>query len=204
MIFDEIMAIVLKRDDGTSVTLENGARFIGKMKGKGDLAYFHKLPPPAGERVLETIETKLDQQIPKDYRNILKRTNGPRLFEGHLSLYGAEDRISRSLRLEDQVAISILFENELFAVMNDTRWETGWMKIGSVTGWSTQLGLIANVSGQAAIMNDENRLLEFSSLRDMLMYVVNLLSIHVPDNGLEEGQFEPLDAALNSPFVVAN
>src|SRR5258708_732548 len=152
MTFDELLSILVQCDDQTSRSLPNGARFIRHLPNQGPLAFFHYLPTPADDETLSRIEAALGRTIPLQFRNLLKITNGPNLFDKHLSFNGAEERLSRSLKLEDQIAVSLLFENETFSLVRRARWNDGWMRIGAVSGWSTQHELQANVSGQCAIV----------------------------------------------------
>lgn len=163
MTFDDLQPILARCDDQTSRSLPNGARFVRQLT-EGPLAFLHYLPPPASDDVLLRIEAALGHTIPGEFRNMLKRANGPNLFDKHLSFFGAEEGLSRSLRLEDQIAVSLLFENETFSVIRRVRWNEGWMRIGVVSGWSTQHDLQANVSGQCAIISKAEHLSSSTAL----------------------------------------
>lgn len=203
MTFDDLQPVLARCDDQTSRSLANGARFIRQLPEKGPLAFFHCLPPPAKDDVLLRIETALGRTIPLQFRDMLKRTNGPCLFDKKLSFNGAEERLSRSLRLEDQIAVSLLFENETFSLVRRVRWNEGWMRIGVVNGWSTQHELQANVSGLCAIVSKAGASIEFDSFGDMLDALVRLISPLVPCSGLAEGEYDPLEKALCGLFSAA-
>lgn len=200
MTLDDLQPFLVRCDDQTSRHFPNGARFIRQLPEKGPLAFFHYLPPPASDDVLVRIEAALGHTIPNEFRNMLKRTNGPNLFDKHLSFFGAEERLLRSLRLEDQIAVSLLFENETFPVIRRVRWNEGWMRIGVISGWSTQHDLQGNVSGRCAIISKGGASVEFDSFGVLLDFLVGMISPLVPCSGLAEGENGPLEAALCDLF----
>ncbi|TPG39755.1 SMI1/KNR4 family protein [Sphingomonas koreensis] len=200
MTFDDLPPILARCDDQTSRHFPNGARFIRQLPEKGPLAFCHYLPPPANDDVLLRIEAALGRTIPLEFRDMLKRTNGPSLFDKHLSFFGANEGLSRSLRLEDQIAVSLLFENETFSLIRRARWNEGWMKIGVASGWSTQHELQANESGRCAIVNIVGASVEFDSFGAILDFLIEMISPLVPCSGLVEGEYGPLELALCDLF----
>lgn len=200
MTFDDLQPILARCDDQTSRSLPNGARFIRQLPEQGPLAFFHYLPSPANDEVLLRIEAALGRTIPLQFRDLLKRTNGPCLFDKQLSFNGAEERLSRSLKLEDHIAVSLLFENETFSVARRARWNDGWMRIGAVSGWSTQNELQANVLGLCAIVSKDGASIELDSFGEMLAVLVGIVSPLVPCSGLTEDEYGPLETALCNLF----
>ncbi len=97
MSFDELHSVLVRCDNQTSRFLPNGARFIRHLPNKGPLAFFHYLPAPADDEVILRIEAALGRTIPLQFRDMLKITNGPNLFDKHLIFNGAEERLSRSV-----------------------------------------------------------------------------------------------------------
>jgi hypothetical protein len=205
MTFDDLQATILRCDDETSRSLGDGARFIRHLPSQGTLAFLHYLPAPADEEVMLRIEAALGRVIPLEFRQFLKRSNGPDLFDKALSFNGAEERLSRSLRIEDQIAVSLLFQNKTFSVARRARWNDGWMRIGAVSGWSTQHELQANASGRFAIVSQEGKSIEFECLGEMLGLLVGIISPLVPCSGLGliESARGPLENALCALFPVA-
>ncbi len=202
MTFDDLLAILERCDDSSSVVFATGARFIRKLPGRGPLAFLHHLPAPADDAALQGVEGKLGRSIPMDFRAFLARSNGPTLFDLHLTFFGAEQRISRSLRLEDQIAISLLFENETFALTQADRWAAGWMRIGAVSGWNTQHELQASADGRCAIVNQDGATIDFADFGALMELLVDILSPLVPCAGLasDEKLIRPLEAALGGLF----
>jgi hypothetical protein len=200
MTFDDLHSVLVRCDNQTSRLFPNGARFIRHLPNKGPLAFFHYLPAPAIDKVLLRIEAALGRTIPLQFRRMLKITNGPNLFDKHLSFNGAEERLSRSLRLEDQNAVSLLLENETFSLAQRARWADGWMKIGAVSGWSTQHDLQTNVSGRCAIVSKEGASIEFDSFGEMLGLLVEIILPLIPCSGLAEGEYDLLETALCGLF----
>jgi len=101
------------------------------------------------------------------------------------------------LRLEDQVAVSLLFENQAFSF---ARRNEGWMRIGAVSGWSTQHELHANLSGLCAIVSKNGESIEFDSFGKMLAFLVRLIAPLLPCTGLADGEYGPLEEALCGLF----
>lgn len=146
------------------------------------------------------IEAALGRTISLQFRDLLKITNGPSLFDKRICFNGAVENILRRLRLEDQVAVSLLFENEMFSLTRRTRWNAGWMKIGVVNGWDTQHQLEANFSGKCAIVSRDGASVGFSSFSEMLDFIVGIISPIIPCSGLAEDEYGPLEFALCNLF----
>lgn len=201
MTIDELETFLGKCDDGSSRTLANGARFIRHLPHKGVLFFQHRLLAPAEEAALQNVEVSLGRAIPTAFRDFLKWSNGARLFDNSIGMLGAVDRISRSLRLEDEVAISLLFDNELFSIMQPVRWSAGWMRIGYLSGYSSQHELQANASGACAIVNKEGGAIEFPSFDKMMAWLINMLAPLVPCAGLADADYPVLEARVVGIFA---
>ena len=151
MLFAELKKALLACDDDSSQKLASGSRFIRHLPDQGSLAFLHRLYAPAADETRHRIGIALGRSPPTQVADFLAWSNGARLFDCALAIYGYSENLFRSLDLQDETAISLLWENKTFTAMAPRRWEAGWMRIGSVVGWSTRLALEAqNLSALTA------------------------------------------------------
>jgi hypothetical protein len=75
------------RKYGTEL-LENGTELICKTPHIAPLAWCHQVYPPLDEKYIYELELEMRINIPKDYQDFLKETNGTKLFNSGLKLYG--------------------------------------------------------------------------------------------------------------------
>jgi hypothetical protein len=120
------------------------------------------------------------------------------MFDKTIHIYGYVETLSRSTKLEDQSAISIMFENQTFARAAPERWTAGWMKAGAVTGWSTRLSLEIHTSGRCAIVSDDGNTVEHDSFGDMMRQIVERVAPCFTCSGAIDDTYAEVEAALVS------
>jgi hypothetical protein len=130
MVFAELEPILLACDDPSSPLLSNGDRFIRHLPDQGPLAFLHCLYAPAAPEVPRRVQTAMGRDVPNDVRDFLQRANGAAMFDKTIHIYGYVESLSRSTKLHNQTAISLLFENQTFARAAPNRWTAGWVKVG--------------------------------------------------------------------------
>jgi hypothetical protein len=77
--------------------LENGTELICRTPHIAPLAWCHKIFPPLHEKYIYDLEKQMRLNIPPDYQNFLKDTNGINLFSSGLKLYGMRFNFNRNL-----------------------------------------------------------------------------------------------------------
>ncbi len=198
MDLDRIFERLRACDNDTSVRLDGGAHFIAQLSEQGPLAFLHYLFAPVTDLRLAEAERMLGT-LPEDYRTLLQRTNGALWFDKAIFLFGcAGPSRQRGLRLEDQSAFSLELENKIFAGMESAAWLDGWMRIGGVTGWSSQLSMVMNRDGRAAIAEAAGKRMEFESLEQMLARVIEGVAPCFSCAGRLDPSYADLEAALSS------
>jgi hypothetical protein len=198
MIFAELEPILLACDDASSRVLTNGSRFIRNLPERGPLAYLHYLYGTAGAGVEERIQQGLGRILPIEVRTFLRHTNGATMFDKSIYIYGFVETPSRSTRLQDQTAVSLLLENETFKRTSPDRWASGWTKVGALTGWDTVLSLEAHASGRCAILSRDKGAVEHSSFAEMLTRIVERVGVCFECAGALDSTYGELEAALAS------
>ena len=134
--------------------------------------------------------------------DFLDWSDGATLFDATVAIYGFVEYPSRSLDLQDQTALSLSFENEIFAAVSPERWGAVWMRIGSLVGWSTRLVLEAHESGQCAISCENGPSKEHRDFLQMLETVVGRVGSCFTCSGVIDVSYRELEAALVSLIQV--
>lgn len=153
MNFAAIADVLSSCDDPTSVRLSTGARFIRKLPVNASLAYLHKLYPALPPDRVPLLLREISVQDSGDFVAFLLGANGATLFGNTFHIFGFADceDVSRSLELEAQRAISIVWKNELHRDVEPQAWSEGWRVIGSMSGWSTQLQIWLHLDGRCML-----------------------------------------------------
>jgi len=185
-------------EDDTSIVLPNGARFVRKLPGDAPLAFLHTLYPPLKNCDIAIQEAALGRRLPEDFASFLTFADGAALFAGVVSLSGFSENAGRSTRLEDQRAISILWENEMFAASSPGRWKSGWIRIGAVSGWDSQFSIELHVGGVCAILDDSGREASFVSFSACLDRIIDSVQPYFSCDGLIDQSYATLETSLGS------
>lgn len=200
---EPIFAHVIRQyDDATSLALLAGGRFIRKLPDDRSLGYLHKLFPAVVDHQLREIEGAFERRIGAAYREFLLWSDGACFFDNSIYLYGFAENQTRSLEAVNQTAISIRQENRLFSVSHPDCWAAGWMKIGSVVGWSSKLDLLLHEDGACAIMGPTGSYVA-ASFNDALGLVLDRIGACFSGDGLIDRDYVSLEASLAS-LVRAN
>lgn len=195
-IYEELLAICSACDDASSRALPSGGRFIRHLADQGPLAYLHYFYAPLTRTERERCEAAFGRDLPSELGDFIERANGATLFDKTCRLFGFAETVTRSLAVSDQAAISIAWENRVFAATNPDRWRNGWTRVGALTGWSTSLSLQAHDDGRSAVVWDDQRSVEFTSLASMLTAVVDRVAPCFACSGLRDQTGGELEAAL--------
>jgi len=198
MVFADIEPILLACDDSSSRLLPNGNRFVRHLPDQGPLAFLHCLYAPAKREVQRRVQTGMGRDMPEDVNEFLQHANGAAMFDKTIHIYGYVDTFSRSTRLRDQTAISLLFENQTFATAAPDRWRSGWVKVGAVMGWRTLISLETHVAGQCALVPQEGNAVEYESFGGMMRSMVERVAPCFTCSGATDHTYAELEAALAS------
>lgn len=201
MFLERLEVLGSECDDASSRTLPSGARFVRNLPDEGPLAYLHSVYPPLGTDALAHCEAALGRPLPNGLRYWLSKANGATLFDKTIYLFGFTERMHRSLSLEDQTAISLTSENEMFALCNRSLWDTGWIKVGSLSGWTTTLELQMHSTGRCALAGDAERRVEFVSFDEMMTVIVQRVSPCFSCVGVTDKSYVALEATLSRFFA---
>lgn len=90
-----IGALARHLEDPQIRQLQNGASLIGRLPNAGSAAYLHAVFPPVPREEFEESPSLREARLPLEFREFLAECNGVWLFQGALSLYGFQRRISR-------------------------------------------------------------------------------------------------------------
>ncbi len=142
--------LLFECDDSSSLTVENGSRFIRKLPGDRSLGYLHTLYAPLVERP----RVELFERLPASYLGWLEWANGAALFDNCISLFGYVEVLTRHHAPEAVTSISIADQNSLFALMQPDLWAEGWTKIGSLVGWNSSYIIRLNHDGRCAVASE--------------------------------------------------
>jgi len=200
-IYDQLLETCGACDDASSRVLPSGARFIKNLADQGPLAFFHCLYAPLVRSERERCEVTLGRSLPLELAQFMERSNGATLFDKTIWLFGYVERITRSLALEDQAPISLTDQNELFAASHPDRWRKGWMHFGSLVGWSTSLSLQAHSTGECAIVGDDGKHVNFTSIPAMLTRLMERIGPCFTCSGVRDQTYRELEATLNGLLV---
>ncbi|MDY0960326.1 hypothetical protein SOM26_16665 [Sphingomonas sp. CFBP8993] len=125
------------------------------------------------------------------------KANGATLYDKTIFLFGFAENITRSLDLEKQTAISIVWQNEVFASSYPKRWSDGWTHIGALTGYSTSLSLQAHLDGPCEVVWDNGLSVGFASFDSMLTTLVALVAPCFTCTGIRDQTYKELESTLD-------
>jgi hypothetical protein len=193
-LFDELMAC----DDATSRHLDNGAHYIRHQPGRGSLAFLHSLYPPAPDEIFDEVEGLIGP-LPTEYRALLARANGLSLFEGCLNFYGYNGPLmNREIALEKREAISLAFQNKIFAAVQPELWSSGWICIGGASGWSSKISLHMHRDGRCAIGGEKGKQREVGSLSALLDQIMITFSQYFSCSGVLDPTYAELETSVKN------
>jgi hypothetical protein len=180
-------------DDGSSLTLRTGSRFIRKLPDERSLGYLHRLYAPLHEGTC----APLLRRLPSEYLDFLKWANGAALFDNCLALYGYVETVTRDPTPEAVTAISITWKNEIFAAMEQRRWDEGWTAIGSLVGWDVTYTLQLHQDGSCVVAKDTH-VSPASPFDRCLETIISRVAPCFTCAGIIDDSYAELEAALAS------
>lgn len=180
-------------DDGSSLRLPGGSRFVRKLPDNRSLGYLHRFYSPLSAGT----DATLIRRLPDEYISSLKWSNGAALYDDTVALYGYVESPTRSTEPETATAISISNENEVFSIVEPQRWDQGWTKIGGLVGWDSSYAIQLNSDGRCAIVTDKLALSALS-FGECLAKVVKRLAPSFTCAGIADKSYVELEAALAS------
>jgi hypothetical protein len=200
--FEDLKNLCSQCDDSSSYKTASGTRFVRHLHGEGPLAFLHCLYPPLAKDEVVRCEEALGRALPHDIQRWLEWANGATLFDKTIYLYGYVGQVTRSTRLEEQAPISIIDANEIFSVREPELWKLGWITVGSISGWGTQLTLGAHSSGRCAVVCDQKNFAEYDDFEKILAGIIGRVSPCFTCEGVQDKSYVVLEAALESLLVV--
>ncbi|MCJ8159898.1 SMI1/KNR4 family protein [Sphingomonas sp. LaA6.9] len=145
----------------------------------------------------EQLQATLGRRLPTEYQEFLLWANGGSLFDNQIYLYGFVETLTRSTKLEDQAAISITWQNELFSAMEPERWEKGWTRVGSAVGWESKFDLQLHQDGACAIVGTPGVHVA-SSFEECLCLLISRIGTCFSSDGVIDTSYAQVEAALES------
>jgi len=96
----------------------NGTILIGKALHVAPLAWLHTIFKGLNNAELSKLESKLDTDIPIEYKAFLKQTNGLHLFNTSFNLFGLRETYNRNSELENRLPFSLSTKNTIEKPLN--------------------------------------------------------------------------------------
>ena len=89
----------------------NGTELIGKAPHIAPLAWLHSIYKGLSNEEISKLEQELETDIPKDYKEFLKFSNGLHIFNTTFCLDGLRTSYNRIKEIENRLPFSILTTN---------------------------------------------------------------------------------------------
>ena len=170
----------------------NGCKFICPVPSMGPLGFLHTLYPTCKNDSLENMSELFEFPLPGDYASFMRLHNGASLFSHTISLFGWVDNFSRSIRDEDQAAISIADKCELFRATSNFDWKLGWRPVGSVVA-NNRHHLMINPLGIVRFRSASGQERFYDSFMEMLRIVLSSWSSHFTCDGFVDHNYDDLE-----------
>jgi hypothetical protein len=189
--------ILLACDDASSLRLKGGNWFIRKLPGDRSLGYLHKLHTPLTHDHVNDLEVAIGRDFPTQFSDFLQWSNGASLFDNRVYLYGRADSISRGISPDKQMPISLGTANLVFSAANQSRWQEGWMLVGSVVGQEANYNIELHTDGMCAITSDHGTY-SANTFQDCLTTIIDRIGACFSCDGIIDDSYAELHAAVAS------
>lgn len=184
-------------------TAVNGTRFICQVPSMGPLGYLHTLYAPCTDDMLEEISEVLGFPLPKSYSSFMRLHNGATLFTNTIAIYGLNKEFTRSLKDEDQAAISLADRCRAFKAVSNIDWLQGWRPVGSAAA-SNLHQLMLDSTGAMKFRSASGRERCYGSFLELLDAVLSAWNGHFNCDGFADADYDNLEIAAEHLASPAN
>lgn len=169
----------------------NGAIFIAPLEG-GSLRFLHSVFPPANDENLKETEDLIGP-LPAQYKSLLKHANGATLYDSTVFIYGTSSFPVRSLRIDDQAAVSVIAERSLRLASTGSSIKN--LRVGAVATATRRFDIDIELDS-TCLVSYEGGSRRFESFLECLSSIVIIMDSLSDANGLLDDSGEQAESEM--------